>query len=184
MTFGDDARDFWVATAAAAPVIALGGLVLIRDVAVAGDMLRRARQNPEQSRGVFKGAQRIGPPGMWVAFYCIFTLLKQSFVLIVALLALLQGDAPIPGKAVIVVEGIGLFFLLLAATLAGQVGAESRRWEERREEKRTADAAEKLELAGLVASKFRTELQLASKPRRRWWPTRRRRNPRGRATVE
>jgi hypothetical protein len=51
-------------------------------------------------------------------------------VLISALLALLDDAMPVPGIAIIVIEGVGLLFLLLAALLAGQVGAARKRLEE------------------------------------------------------
>ncbi len=48
-----------------------------------------------------------------------------------ALLALLDDSPPIPGIWIIVVEGIGLLLLLVAALLAGQVGAARLRVEEK-----------------------------------------------------
>jgi hypothetical protein len=99
----------------------------------------------------------VGPPSLWVSIYNLFNLLTQGFVLIVALLALLQDSTPIPGIAIIVVEGVGLLFLLLAALLAGQVGAERQRWDEAL----APGAAE--QLAEAIAAKF-GQLQLTSRP--------------------
>jgi hypothetical protein len=153
MTLSDNAADFWIACAAAAPVIALTGLVAITDTAVTGDIIKRARRRyPALKNEMMKGDEGLGPPSTWIFIYSIFNLLTQGFVLIAALLALLQNGTPIPGISIIVVEGVGLLFLLIAAWLAGQVGAERRRWEEKLGEIRTCDAAE--ELAQAIASKF------------------------------
>lgn len=131
MGLSESARDFWVAAAAAAPVIALAGLVSIPDAAVAGNMLRRVRAtNSELVRKVTSGGQLLAPPNGWIIIYGILNLVLQGFVLIVALLALLDNASPIPGIWIIVVEGVGLLFLLVAALLAGQVGAARQQVEE------------------------------------------------------
>jgi hypothetical protein len=146
--------DFWMACAAAAPVIALTGLVAITDTAVTGNIIKRARKRHptlcDEMRGT--GHERLGLPSTWIFIYSGFNLLTQGFVLIVALLALLQKGTPIPGTSIIVVEGVGLLFLLIAAWLAGQVGAEKRRWEETLGELLTRDATK--ELAQAIASKL------------------------------
>jgi hypothetical protein len=156
VAFSENARDFWVAAAAAAPVIALAGLFSLTDAAVAGDVLKRAKsENPELRGVVTRGVQLVGPPNGWVIIYGILNLVMQGFVLIVALLALLHDATPVPGIWVIVVEGAGLLFLLLAAMLAGQVGGARQRVEEAL----TRAAAE--QLAEAIASKLG---QLALKP--------------------
>jgi hypothetical protein len=154
MTLSDNPTDFWIACAAAAPVIALAGLVAITDTAVTGNIIKRARMRYPALRDEMMGGGRefLGPPSAWIFVYSMFNLLAQGFVLIVALLALLQNGTPIPGISIIVVEGVGLLFLLVAAWLAGQVGAESQRWEERLGEIQRATRAE--ELAQAIASKF------------------------------
>jgi uncharacterized membrane protein YbhN (UPF0104 family) len=138
MALSENARDFWVAAAAAAPVIALAGIVSIPDAFVAGNKLKRT--NVTERRAVTSGRQLVGPPNGWVIVYSISNLVAQSFVLIVALLALLDDGMPIPGISVVVIEGVGLLLLLLAALLAGQVGA-ARQW---LEEKQTEAAAKQL----------------------------------------
>jgi hypothetical protein len=147
MALAENARDFWLAAAAAAPVIALSGLVLITDSAVARDIIGRAKKEAPTPPDLTIGIQMLGPPSMWAIFYCIVTLLTQCFVLIAALFALLQDDTMISGILIIVVEIIGLVFLLLAAVLTGQAGVIRQRWEEWRASK----DAEKL--AGAIASR-------------------------------
>jgi hypothetical protein len=131
MAMSGDQTDFWVVIAASAPVIALAGLVSMPDAAVAGDILKRARDAGEAvAQKIW--LQRLGPQSFWVIIYSMATLVTQSFALIVALLALLQGSTPIPGISIIVAEGIGLLMLLLATLLAGQVGAQRQRVEDNR----------------------------------------------------
>ena len=132
MTLSDNAPDFWVAAAAAAPVAALAGLVLITDAAVAGNILKETRKMDGGKELLEKlaGKQLIGPPTWWISFYIIVNLLLQVFVLVAALWALLYDSPPVPGLAIIVVEIIGLIFLLAAAWLAGQVAAIRHRLEE------------------------------------------------------
>ena len=154
MTLSENVRDFWLACAAAAPVIALTGLVAITDTAVTGNVIKRARERyPALKKEMMEGGNEwLGPGSTWIFFYSVFNLLAQGFVLIVALLALLHNDTPIRGIWIIALEGVGLLFLLVAAWLAGQVSAERQRWEERLGEIRTRGAAE--DLAQAIASKF------------------------------
>jgi hypothetical protein len=99
--------DFWVAVAASAPVIALAALVPMPDAAVAGSMLKRARDKGQPlARRIF--LQGLGPQSFWVIMWGIATLMTQGVVLIVALLALLQDVTPKPATWIIFVEGIGL----------------------------------------------------------------------------
>jgi hypothetical protein len=129
MSMGGNLSDFWVAIAASAPVIALAGLVSLPDAAVAGAMLKRAKdEKNKQAERIW--LQKLGPQSFWVIIYGIGNLVTQGFVLIVALLALLQGGTPIPGILIVGVEGFGLLLLLVAALLAGQVGAQRQRLEE------------------------------------------------------
>ncbi len=160
MALSENAPDFWVAAAAAAPIIALAGLVAITDTAIASDIIKRARdENPELKGNVIRGkVEQLGPPTYWILIYNFFNVLIQGFVLMVALLALLQDGTPIPGIAIIVVEGIALLFLLLAAWLAGQIGAERERWKEALKPR----AAE--QLAEAIASEF-AQLQLPTRSR-------------------
>jgi hypothetical protein len=153
MALSDSAPDFWIAAAAAAPVVALAGLVLITDAAVAGNIVRRAKtEHKVLYDSVAKGKEVIGPPTWWIGFYIVVNLLLQVFVLITALWALHYDSPPVPGLAIIVVEIIGLIFLLTAALLAGQVGVVRHQLEEKLEEKRRQTAAD--QLAAAIASKF------------------------------
>lgn len=136
MAISGDYTDFWVAIAAAAPVIALAGLVSMTDAAVAGDILKRAKDGGE-SLAEKIWLQKLGPQSSWVIIYGICTLVTQGFVLMVALLALLQDSTPIPGIWIVVVEGIGLLLLLVAALLAGQVGVQRKRLEDNRKKGHT-----------------------------------------------
>jgi hypothetical protein len=171
---------FWTAIAAAAPVIALAGVVTITDAGVAGNILRLKKkqmiseETAKETPGVSKkdaknkakkdfykltGGRRdldsadaagngrlkrlsdwavvhplLGPQYMWVIIYSVVNLVLQGGVLIVALLALLHEDATIPhttisGTWIVVVEIIGLAFLLIVALLAGQVGRQRQRVE-------------------------------------------------------
>jgi hypothetical protein len=163
MALSESASDFWIAAAAAAPVIALAGLVSLPDAAVSGSILKQAKTDDQQLlRQVTRGLQLIGPPNGWVIIYGIFNLFAQGFVLIVALLALLYDGTPIPGISVIIVEGVGLLALLIAALLAGQVSAARKRLEDerqrQRETKRTDDVRN---LSEAIEAKLN---QLASKP--------------------
>src|SRR5262249_11122447 len=120
--------DFWVAVAASAPVIALAALVPMPDAAVAGSMLKRAKDNGQPpAQRIF--LQRLGPQSFWVIMWGIATLVTQGVVLIVALLALLQGVTPKPAIWIIVVEGVGLLLLLVATLLAGEAGAQRQQLE-------------------------------------------------------
>ena len=76
----------------------------------------------------------LGPQYIGVISYSVVNLVLQGGVLIVALLALLHEDATIPhttlsGTWLVVVEIIGLAFLLIVALLAGQVGRQRQRVE-------------------------------------------------------
>jgi hypothetical protein len=137
--------DFWTATAAAAPVIALAGLVAITDAAVAGEVLRKKKRQmikaantraaKKQARKGFRELIEVrkpifGPQHWWVIIYSIVNLPAQGFVLIVALWTLLHDRAPVSGTFIIVLEIIGLSFLLLATLLAAQVGRQRQRLEE------------------------------------------------------
>jgi len=157
MGLSEQAADFWVAAAAAAPVIALAGLVSIPDAAVAGNILSREKPNyPKVVGTLVGGRQLLAPPNGWIIIYGILNLVVQGFVLIMALLALLDNRPLVAGFWIIVLEGIGLFFLLVAALLAGQVSAVRQQVEE----ERAKDAAE--ELAKGIAKEF-VRLQLASR---------------------
>ena len=158
IALSDHAKDFWVASAAAAPVIALAGLVSIPDAAVAGNMLKRVKStNSDLVRKVTSEVQLLASPNGWIIIYGFLKLVAQGFVLITALLALLDDSPPIPGIWIIVVEGVGLLFLLVAALLAGQVGAARQLVEE----EQTNNAAK--QLAQDIAEEF-VQSQLASKP--------------------
>lgn len=144
MGLSKNVEDFWIAAAAAAPVIALAGLVAITDAAVAGDILRRKKKDiktktktktKKEKKEALKnfrdlvggGRATLGPQNVWIIIYSILNLVAQGFVLIVALLALLHDGTLIPGTAIIYVEGIGLAVLLWAALLAAQVGRQRQR---------------------------------------------------------
>lgn len=134
--------SFWVAAAAAAPIIALAGLVSIPDAAVSGNILKREKPNyPNVVRKLVGGQQLLAPPNGWIIIYGILNLMVQGFVLITALLALLDGRSPIPGLWIIVLEGVGLLFLLVAALLAGQVSAVRQQVNEERAKDATKELA-------------------------------------------
>ena len=155
MTLSENAEDFWVAAAAAAPVIALAGLVSISDATGVAGMLRRARGNGGPLGDVAKSVKLAGWYNFLVITYSILNLVTQGFVLIVALLTLFNDRTSISGAYIIIVEALGIFIVLLVATLAGVVGAERRRLEEAQAQEAAGH------LANAIASKFR-QAQLAN----------------------
>jgi hypothetical protein len=153
MALSENAKDFWGAAAAAAPVIALAGLVSLPDAAVAGGVLKRADRALVDR--LTSGVQLLGPPNGWVIIYGISNLVAQGFVLIVALTALLYDGTPIPGVAIIIVEGLGLLALLAAALLAGQVGTARQRLEEEQQQPKETQMDIIQQLAEAIAAKLR-----------------------------
>jgi hypothetical protein len=110
--------------------------------------------NPDLVRHVTSGVQLLGPPNGWVIIYGISNLVVQGFVLIVALLALLYDSTPIPGIFIIVVEGLGLLALLVAALLAGQVGAARQRLEDEQLQRERSQTDAVQQLAEAIALKL------------------------------
>lgn len=137
MTGTDFPTEFWVAAAAAAPVLALAGLVAFTDAGVAGDVLKQTKQKwiddgkttEDEFRKLVGFGRLLGAQNRWVVFWGVFNLVVQGFVLIVALLALLNGGMPIPGIVIVWLEVFGLVVLLIAAFLAAQVGWQRQRVE-------------------------------------------------------
>lgn len=144
MALSDSARDFWVAAAAAAPVIALAGLVSITDSAVLASTLKRTAAELGRSAAIYW----VRYSNTTVILYSFFNLLTQGFVLIVALWALLYNSAPVKGLLVILVEGAGLLVLSVVAITAGRVGGARQQLEEAR----TKAAAD--HLADAIGKKF------------------------------
>jgi hypothetical protein len=156
MALTDNARDFWVATAAAAPVIALAGLVSITDAAGVAGTLKRALTESGPVGNVARSIRQARFYNIYVIIYCIINLVVQGSVLIAALLSLLNDSASIPGLWIIWLESVGFIYLLVIAMMAGRVGAARRQLEEAR----ARAAAE--EMANVIGSTF-WESQLASK---------------------
>jgi heme A synthase len=142
MTCTDFPTDFWVAVAAAAPVLALAGLVAFTDAGVAGDVLKRTRKDwidegkttKEEFRKQLGWGRLFGAQNRWVVVYGVLNLVVQGFVLIVALWALLYEDPPIPGIWIVGLEVFGLVVLLVSAFLAAQVGWQRQRVENKQKE--------------------------------------------------
>ena len=121
-------ESFWVATAAAAPVVALAAIVALPDTSVAVEEVYRHRHDPVVSERARNGRQvivaRLWSRNMayvWsqlVWMVSIVNLLLQAALLAMSLLVLVYDQEVIPPWAAIVFSAGGILLLTWSSTSA------------------------------------------------------------------
>jgi hypothetical protein len=163
MALAESELDFWLAAAAAAPIIALAGLVSITDSAVVSGMIKQTNKGAGPIIRAARSTRLAVGSNSLIMAYSIINLLVQGLAFIASLWTLLIGRVGwFSGGVVMGLEASGFLYLLVIAWMAGRVGTVRREIEEAQ----ARAAAE--HLADIMASKFQ-ELQIASKPEPWWW---------------
>lgn len=113
--------DFWVATAAAAPVIALAAIVALTDTGSVGFTTRPPSTLPELGQPDFAGVpDRFEAILIWrstiiATSLCFISAFTQVVILVIALDSLTSRGSQIPPVLVTVIEAVAIVFMLLAA---------------------------------------------------------------------